>query len=492
MSNVEVKKRCFVVMGFGRKPDLATSRIIDLNKSYEYLIKPVVEAKGLVCVRADEIAHSGVIDVPMYQELLTADLVIADISTANSNAIYELGIRHALRPFTTIVMSESELKYPFDLNHILITSYSYMSGGGSDGSGGIDFNEVMRFREVLGGKIDEVMRNPRTDSPVYTYLNELQPPALAKKVVAAVEKAGLALKAAGEKIAEAESRSPTPPASGPTLSELIEQGEQAIRSDDFATAKERFGHALELFKARQNDSDREDAYLIQRLALATYKAKQPDGVTALNDALGVLAPLKPSESNDPETVGLAGAIEKRLFENGQGVEHLARAIKCYARGYTLRDDYYNGINLAYLLSVRTDTSLDATDPERIADLVVANRIRREVLIVCNRELESIQNRREQMASHPPTVPDAEPQPTAGSALTSRQLDDRSMARSVLAQLSDEQKFADWCSPSGASQLRPRPTSAWAKPTITRRPASSCWPWPPRPPCGWSNPSTARS
>src|SRR5258706_8205836 len=119
------KKRCFVVMGFGTKVDYATGRKLDLDKSYRALIKPVVEEKGVTCVRADEIAHSGSIDLIMYQELLTADVVIADLSTANPNALYELGIRHALRPHTTIVISENRLAYPFDLNHILITSYTH-------------------------------------------------------------------------------------------------------------------------------------------------------------------------------------------------------------------------------------------------------------------------------------------------------------------------------------------------------------------------------
>src|SRR5215218_10418766 len=95
-------RRCFVVMGFGIKTDYATGRKLDLNKSYRLLIKPVVEEKGLECVRADEILHSGTIDLPMYRELLEADVVIADLSTANVNAFYELGIRHALRPRTTI------------------------------------------------------------------------------------------------------------------------------------------------------------------------------------------------------------------------------------------------------------------------------------------------------------------------------------------------------------------------------------------------------
>jgi hypothetical protein len=109
----EPRPRCFVVMGFGIKTDYATGRKLDLNKSCRLLIKPVVEALGCECVRADEIRHSGTIDVPMYTELLNADLVIADLSTANLNAVYELGIRHALRPFSTIVISENKLPESF-------------------------------------------------------------------------------------------------------------------------------------------------------------------------------------------------------------------------------------------------------------------------------------------------------------------------------------------------------------------------------------------
>jgi hypothetical protein len=111
-TNKARKKRCFVVMGFGQKTDFATGRTLDLNYSYRALIKPVVEEVGLECVRADEILHSGVIDVPMYQQLLLADVVVADISTSNPNAIYELGVRHALRPRTTIVISESYVDAP--------------------------------------------------------------------------------------------------------------------------------------------------------------------------------------------------------------------------------------------------------------------------------------------------------------------------------------------------------------------------------------------
>ena len=134
----------------------------------------------------------------------------------------------------------------------------------------------------------------------------------------------------------------------------------------------------------------EDPYLLQRLALATYKAKQPDEISALNAAMELLVSrLGLDDSNDPETVGLGGAVEKRLFDRGQGAEHLERAIWCYRRGYHLRSDRYNGINLAYLMNVRTDSPLDPKDTEKIADLVYANRLRLEVLDLCVKELKEI-------------------------------------------------------------------------------------------------------
>jgi hypothetical protein len=134
--------------------------------------------------------------------------------------------------------------------------------------------------------------------------------------------------------------------------------------------------------------------------LATYKAKQPNLLAALNEAMEILKALNPDDSNDPETVGLAGAIEKRLFEEGQGADHLSRAISYYRRGYYLRNDWYNGINLAYLLNVRADSTLDQDDIERIADMVWANRIRREVVDLCDRELEEIAAREKRLQGEP--------------------------------------------------------------------------------------------
>jgi hypothetical protein len=75
-------------------------------------------------VRADEVCYSGSID-RMYRKFL-ADVVIADISTNNANALYELGVRHALKKGTTIIMSEKSGVLHFDLNHTATLIYEHL------------------------------------------------------------------------------------------------------------------------------------------------------------------------------------------------------------------------------------------------------------------------------------------------------------------------------------------------------------------------------
>ena len=156
-------------MGFNTKTDSNTGKVFDLDKSYKYIIKPAAEAAGFTCVRADEIRHSGVIDVPMYEQLLGADLVIADLSTSNVNAFFELGVRYALRSRATICIAESEFKIRLIRNHIKFTPYDHAGSA-------IDFGEVERMRGVLKGACEAARQGNAIDSPVYTFLHKLQPP----------------------------------------------------------------------------------------------------------------------------------------------------------------------------------------------------------------------------------------------------------------------------------------------------------------------------
>ena len=384
----EKPKTCFVVMGFGKKTDFETGRTLDLDKSYTNMIKPAVEAAGLQCIRADEIVHSGLIDVPMYQQLLNADVVVADLSTSNKNAFYELGVRHGLRPHTTVVIAEDGIKtFPFDVNHVVVRQYHHL---GED----IGFEEVMRFRGLLTAAIVEIMKKkPQdNDSPVYKFLNGLTPPAIA----AAAEIGAAAIKsvvtAAAMSVTEADR-----PMNTSTHRMLMQQVDEAQKNGDFAAAKNFLSFIRGMMK-QEAPTKPEDPYIIQRLALVTYKSKAPTEQEALLEARDLLTALEPATSNDTETLGLWGAVHKRLCDLTNDKSQLDEAVRGYERGFFLRNDYYNGINLAYMLNVRA-AALSAEPAEAIADFVQARRVRKEVLSICDRWL----------AAYPGPAPGASPE-----------------------------------------------------------------------------------
>ena len=357
-------KQCFVIQGYGKKTDYTNGRELDLDASYE-IIKTAVESAGLECVRADEIVHSGTIDVPMYERLLNADLVIADLSTYNVNAAFELGVRYALRPHTTIVLAEEQFKSPFDMSHIVIRRYKHL---GEE----VGYKEARRLMQELREAIKQIIGNPVTDSPVYTYLPQLKPPQLAPqlfKSVASPSAPKPSITLAGTL------RSPVAEIIGeenPSAKKMLDKAMESIKNDDFSSARILL---QEINKMRPGDS-----FVVQQLALATYKSKQPSVLEALDAACEILKVLNPEMSNNPETLGLWGAIHKRMWEECGRPECLEKSISAYERGFYIKQDHYNGINLAYQLNQRAVHALqDGNREEALADFVQAKRVRKDVI-----------------------------------------------------------------------------------------------------------------
>ncbi|MBU2569550.1 MAG: DUF4071 domain-containing protein [Gammaproteobacteria bacterium] len=357
-------KQCFVIQGYGKKTDYTNGRELDLDASYE-IIKIAVESAGLECIRADEIVHSGTIDVPMYERLLNADLVIADLSTYNVNAAFELGVRYALRPHTTIVLAEEQFKSPFDMSHIVIRRYKHL---GEE----IGYKEAQRLMKELEEAIKQIIGSPVTDSPVYTYLPQLKPPQLVPQLF----KSAVSPSAPKPSITLA-GTSPSPVAEiigedNPSAKKMLDKAMDSIKNDDFSTAK--------LLLQEINRMRPEDSFVVQQLALATYKSKQPSVLASLESACEILKVLKPETSNNPETLGLWGAIHKRMWEECGRLACLEESISAYERGFYLKQDHYNGINLAFLLNVRSLQALqNGNQEEALVDYVRAKRIRMDVI-----------------------------------------------------------------------------------------------------------------
>jgi hypothetical protein len=352
----EGKRTCFVTMGFGRKTDFETGRTLDLDKSFRLLIKPAVEAAGLQCVRADDILHAGIIERPILEQLLEADVVVADLSTSNSTAIYELGIRHALRPHATIVIAEDQLRYtPFELSNVRLFRYRHL---GED----IDADEANRFREVLQAAIQSCLSKETVDSPVYAYLH-LTPPH--RNATADPPLLDLA--------------PPSPQAqTGTKNEELMVAIDQAISREPSEALKFQLsGIRVHLVRAPSSQASREDVKRFARIVTTLSSSPQ-----SLEDTRRFLTSLSPQRSNDSDTLELWSNVHWRLWQLTLDAGHLDEAIRTLKRTFFLRNDHRSGIDYAFLLNGRAARATRTADA--VADYILARRAREEVLSICQR------------------------------------------------------------------------------------------------------------
>lgn len=334
---------CFVIMGFGKKTNYNTGKTIDLDKTYKNIIKPAVEERGYKCIRADEIKDSTLIDKSMYRLLMYADLVIADISTNNPNAIYELGIRHAVRPFHTIVLKDKDEEIPFDLSHLRILNYCHL---GED----IGVDESKRCINELKSIIKDIKLKKENDSPLYTNIIGINPPVISQDEIDELSK-------------ELNKKQVS-------IYEEAEKAKSLMEQDKFSEAT----------KIWENISEKvpDEAYYIQQHALCRYKSKDPSEVMALNEASIIINKLinKDITESDPETLGIAGAIYKNLYLNTADSSFLDKAIKYYGDGFNSRKDYYNGENYALCLNMKASL---AEGEDEVYFRLRAKEVRREII-----------------------------------------------------------------------------------------------------------------
>src|SRR5215510_1766885 len=88
---------------------------ISFDEVYDLLIKPALTKGGCVPFRADKEPGAGDIRTDMYFELVTADVILADISILNANVFYELGVRHGVAPHGVLMIHGGWSRRPFDV-----------------------------------------------------------------------------------------------------------------------------------------------------------------------------------------------------------------------------------------------------------------------------------------------------------------------------------------------------------------------------------------
>lgn len=88
------KRSCFVISPIGADGSDIRQRADDL---FEFILKPVLEPKGVDILRADHLTSPGSITGQVIERVMNSDLVIADLSGHNPNVFYELALRHAVQ-----------------------------------------------------------------------------------------------------------------------------------------------------------------------------------------------------------------------------------------------------------------------------------------------------------------------------------------------------------------------------------------------------------
>jgi hypothetical protein len=153
-----VQPLCFVLMPFGQKP-AASGVVVNFDAVYRDLIAPAISDAGLEPLRADEEMTGGVIHTPMFERLILCEYALADLTTANANVFYELGVRHAVRPWSTVLLfAEGMGQLPFDVAPLRALPYRLTPTGAPDNAEATRAALARRLQEARGGQ---------KDSPLY-------------------------------------------------------------------------------------------------------------------------------------------------------------------------------------------------------------------------------------------------------------------------------------------------------------------------------------
>jgi hypothetical protein len=351
-------------MPFGEKSEPGGPRVVDFDAIYEECIKPAAAAAEVETIRADEETLGGIIHRPMYERLLLAEIVVADLTFANANVFYELGVRHAARPRSTILIYAKVNQLPFDVGLIRAIPYELDAAGA--------LIDAPALRNTLVERLRQAMTDEAVDSPLFQLLDDYPGISLAHDVTEAFRERAI------------------------WASDLTIRANNAVKSSaDRAEAREellgieREASALAgsegqimvmLMLAYRDISEWDDMIRVaeslpsrlrsiptirEQMAMALSRRNRSED---RNRAIEIIEEVITKHGESPESLGILGRCykarwdEKRTAGDPGAQDALAQAIDAYGRGFDADPrDFYPGVNLVTLLAHRGE----AADIERL-------------------------------------------------------------------------------------------------------------------------------
>lgn len=362
---------CFVDMPFGKKPDLASGVDVDFDGVYDGAIEPAINECNLEAIRGDRERTGGIIHAPMFGRLLLSDFVIADLTLANPNVFYELGIRHTARPFTTVLIYSPIHSIPFDVGMARAIPYA-LEGGKLTAEAG------QKLKSDIKTRLEEAIRGAASqDSPLYQLIPSFPKIDLPHEVTdifqdqvrhseefrnlladARAKGSDKERLAALEKIQQSLGDLQT--AQSEILVDLMLSYRDVSAWDQMVNLADGFGDYLKA-----------NAIVRQQLALALNRRNQAGDRDRAERILEDLMKKGP----DPETLGILGRVHKdqyrELKAKGSFLAPAALddAIDAYRKGFESDPrDYYPGVNAITLLVEKGDAD-SLKEADRLVPLV---------------------------------------------------------------------------------------------------------------------------
>jgi tetratricopeptide (TPR) repeat protein len=340
---------CFILMPFGLKAN-ADGSMINFDRVYQDLIAPAVRNAELEPLRADQEITGGIIHKPMFERLILCPFAIADLTSANANVYYELGVRHAFKPFSTIQIIAEGSRLPFDVQMLWTISYSLGTDGVPDpAKASATSSAITKFLKEA--------RKGASDSPIFQLIDDLAVPDLKHLKTDVFRDQVDYSEKIKAKLADARR--------SPQKADAV----RAVEKDLGKISELEAGVAIDLMLSYRAVSAWENMVkLIQQFSAPlaqTVMVREQLGL-ALNrlkrrdEAQQVLQKLIEERGPSSETCGILGRVYKDQWEDATksgntllAKGYLDKAIKMYLQGFESDwRDAYPGINAITLMELR--------------------------------------------------------------------------------------------------------------------------------------------
>ena len=352
---------CFVDMPFGKKKDPISAVEIDFDHIYESAIKPGIEDAGLEALRGDEEKSGGIIHTAMFARLILAEFVIADLTLANANVFYELGVRHAAKPFTTVSIYANTHQLPFDVAMIRSINYKLENGKISD-------SEVKKLRKEIGTRLAESIQGEATnDSPLFQLIPKFPGIDLPLEVTDAFKDRIKYEKKFQEKLENAKNNNKSKEEKRNALLQIrhelgnLKSVQRNVLVDLMYSFRsiECYDEMAELCEGFPDSLQNTDI-VRQQWAFALNRCEKNQRNNR-KKAISILDDLIKEHGSDPETFGILGRVHKDRYKEYKESKDIRAssalddAIDAYTKGFMSDPrNYYPGINAITLLIEKGD------------------------------------------------------------------------------------------------------------------------------------------